>query len=327
MKKFIASLLLSSLAFADAECPTQFFSGGEFLYWQAAESVFDVVVENPGYQTSGLLGASSYQSVDFEYFPGFKVFLGVRPGYDCWDLIGTWTYLHSYPTKTQTAEVPFTMIIPAISTAGANPPFASSFTALWNVVYDTWDLVLKKQLKFANKLEASPFVGVRGAYVKRLLDAHYNDIEPGYNNFFEVAPSTLNGPIHITFLSRFWGVGLRAGSDIRWLIGSSGFGCLFSGSGSLLEGSFISTTNFYATDYANLSSSISSTGHLVHQANAEIQLGFDYTYLWGKERTFHIAATYDFSYWWNVFNLSTYSSRERQDLFLAGPSLTASILY
>lgn len=303
------------------------FGGGEFLYWQAAESVFDVVVENPGYQTSGLLGASNYDSIDFDYFPGMKVFLGVRPGYDFWDLIGTWTYMHAYPTTAKIAEVPFTMIIPAISTAGDNPPFASSYKALWNMVYNTWDLVLRKELSFPCKLKISPFVGVRGAYIKRNLVADYKGIAPDYNNFFDVAPATISGPIKISFFSRFWGVGLRAGADLHWLIGSSGFGSLFSGSGSILEGSFISTTYYSATDYSNLNSSISSTNHLVLQANAEMDLGFDYRYCWGKNRYFHLAVTYNFSYWWNVFNLSTYSSRERQDLFLAGPSIAASILY
>lgn len=333
MKKYLFAtftIYVSLSAFAGTNSNTEnqhetssMWGSVKLLYWLPTESLFDNGVVNPGFQSTGLLGTTQYVTIDYDYAPGFQLSLGVNTNYDNWDMFATWTRLHHTTNSPYTAAVPFTIDIPAIP-GGGNRPFATSVNANWNIQYDTVDLVLRKNVLLSNRVTASPFVSVRGAFIKRTINDLFTGISPNYDNFFDNNADLLNGPIQTNFVSRVWGVGPRLGSDIQWLFGETGFALVATGAGALIVGNFQSTTYYSAVNYPSLNSVFDSGYNISTEANAEASLGFEYTHSWSNNCKLSVALNYDASYWFNVVNLLSYGSRERSDLAFYGPSLRFS---
>ncbi|HEY4254834.1 MAG TPA: Lpg1974 family pore-forming outer membrane protein [Chlamydiales bacterium] len=172
--------------------------------------------------------------------------------------------------------------------------------------YNTLDLNLGRPYLLRNNFSLHPFVGVRGAVI------HQHD---------EITETFVSSTLFHHETNRFYGAGLRAGSQARWLLGS-GWSLFGSLAGSIVYGTFDNrfTQNQsikLQSDTSGLSPNLTSDAGLSWEkalasarTRISLSLGYEFDYWWRQNQTIH-----------NFTDATVASMRWSEDLGLHGVKL------
>jgi hypothetical protein len=267
----------------------KFFEGGlDFVY---RETTPPSVTNNVG----------RTKDFSFDWRFAFRVSGGYKFKSPDWNL---WAEYLRFTTEQSTRVSPPPGGSLSSNIFDGNDPLTSRMEMEIN--YNTLDLNLGRPYLLRNNFSLSPFVGVRGAVI------HQHE---------EITETLFGSPLTAHETNRFYGAGLRAGSQVRWLVGR-GWSLFGSLAGSVVYGTF---DNRFTQDQAiklqsntsGLSPNLTSDAGLTWEkalASARtriaISLGYEFDYWWRQNQTIH-----------NFTEAVVASSRISEDLGLHGVKL------
>lgn len=185
---------------APPPCDPNIFFTAEFLYWNFrtdglpyAESVTPI---------PGQLANVTVNRVKSDSSPGVRLELDyLMPCADFWNISLAWTYLHSH-TSSSVHEPAGGFIHPIWLNLDGNPS-VSEADARYRFTLNIADLDFGRPFNVGSCLQLHPFAGLRALFIKHDLDVLYSG-------------GDLVAPIDSDNRINFWGVGLRAGLDMKW---------------------------------------------------------------------------------------------------------------
>ena len=181
----------------------------DFLYWQANQAAMAYGSINNYISTPNFIG--SYKNIDFEFSPGVRTSLGIRPHYDFWQINVIWTYLDSKASGAVQLPVggPTTVTpewrVPVVGTNGTGAK------AAWWAHYNTLDLDITRELNISNYFGLKAHVGVRNLW----LHEKYYILTIGNSGGFVGHTYNSNG----IFTEKIWGIGPMLGMDSSYKVG------------------------------------------------------------------------------------------------------------
>jgi hypothetical protein len=185
-----------------------FTTTAELLYWQASEGhlSYGNFVKGLAPFAEVVIGRVFQEelNLNFEWNPGFRLGLGYQfAEADDWDLYFNYTYMYSTAQGSKAGDFSARdVIFPSWDTFFLGL-YAIDARAKWNVNYNVLDGEIGKNYLIGTRLEARPFLGLRGATIHQ----HY---KAEYDSFFNGKTSTFKAK------NKFDGIGIRAGTDLLW---------------------------------------------------------------------------------------------------------------
>jgi len=192
--------------------------GAEFLYWTAFDADLDYAVNNTaGYDvatTGG--GVSEMHFADYDWDPGFRVFIGYEDPCDCWG--GRASYLHFCSKNTNTAtfgDGVTNHLKPTLWSPAFGNDRCQNATATTEIEYHFYDVTIGRTCCICEGVSFRPFGGFRGLKLDQKLDVVY-DGGRDFTNYDGV----------VTWNSCFDGYGLTGGFD--WNLSFCGCFCAYA---------------------------------------------------------------------------------------------------
>lgn len=224
------------------------FFQGDALLWQANQSGLGYAIKNSGNVYYASNGHIENPKGDWAW--GFKLALGYNMAHDGWDTILQWTCFTD-GSKHHTINAPangtlFPSLVnygvklldnasgPVTSTPSSITTGASSASSHWTLNLNILDLALGREFYVSKWLTLRPHAGLRTAWIHQKLNCVYNGITlVDYNTQSLIVNQTIASHLR----NNYWGMGLRAGFDSNFGLGS-GFSIFNELAASLLLGHF-----------------------------------------------------------------------------------------
>ena len=203
------------------------FVTGDLLYWQANENGLDVAIKNENGTT--FINDGKMKNLHNDWSFGFKVGVGYNMMHDGWDIYANWTRFYTHGHRHVTAPAGGT-VFPIWLNAERLPvgnATVSDVHAHWRLHLNVIDFELGREFFTSKWLTLRPHFGLRTNWVNQKFKVSH---EGGTT---VAAGSQLNDRL----LSRFWGLGLRAGLNTQWGLGG-GWSFFGNGAAALLWGHF-----------------------------------------------------------------------------------------
>ena len=280
----------------DLSCPRDFYFFGDFLIMQAQENGLEYSMTNTGGTTTafplrgGNVNGYSSDGHHYNWDPGFRVGFGFYLNHDVWNLDGRWTYFH-YTEDTPSTVHNNSVLIPFWLPPGTTTAGNVNASARWEMHFNTVDLSLGKPHHISRFVVFNPFFGLRAAWIDQDYTARYQGVFDTQANAEMKAKND------------HWGVGLRAGLDTEWWLGS-GFNLFGTAAASLLYSKFdISQEVGLQTHAYEIDDEFNHT-----TPNFELHAGIQWGTNFNKDRhRFTLAAAYEFHYWWDMNRLRRFT--------------------
>lgn len=233
-KLVTAMIAVSSLSFAGQydccnPCPQPcdpcdscfggFDVGADFLYWKPCVDDLDYAAVS----TSGTVGDATGTLVDYrgicpEWEPGFRVWVGKSDVLCGWDIAASFTWMKSDDKaafETSDLSIYSTLGHAALlgdTTVGAVDIAGNLFNvaaAEWDSKFYAWDVLFAHPLDCCGPcFEFVPFFGVSGIYLTQ-------EFNSAFANTLDTA-DTATALFATNWESKYWGVGLKFGSDFNY---------------------------------------------------------------------------------------------------------------
>lgn len=273
----------------DLNCPRDFYFFGDFLIMQAQQDGLEyAMVDSDGAGTFPLRGGNvqgfSSDGHHWDWDLGFRLGFGFYLNHDVWNVDARWTYFNFHedtPTTVHNNAVLFPFWIPAAEGVNATNVAAS---AMWKMHFNTLDLSLGKPHHISRYVVFNPFFGIRAAWIDQDFFARYQgQVDTGLN-------------AEMRAKNDYWGVGVRAGLDTEWWLGS-GFNLTGMAAASILYSKFDVSQDLAAAVHG-----YQIDDEFYHNTpNFEIHLGLTWGTNFNKQRhRFSLGAAYEFHYWWDM---------------------------
>ncbi len=291
-----------------------FFKADGFL-WKAFLGGSDYAATNSSLATNLVIGES--KQADFCWRWGFRSELGYRLPHDHWDALANYTWFQD--KSNQSVDSPSGGTIVPLMAAFSHFAQNASASIYWHLLYQNFDLDLRKAYFLSRHFSVSPFFGMRNTWLNQ-------DYRANYTNPNGTSPKT----IQIKTKQDFWGVGPLAGLNSEWHI--TGQWWVF--------GSFIGA--ILASDY-DISSRVLNDGDIQDDITANTKrmsptvqgaLGLGWHMNINRQRN-HLALrlSYEAQYWWkqnltiDYANDSTYYPVTRMGEDLGFHGFTLDMLF
>jgi Legionella pneumophila major outer membrane protein precursor len=257
-----------------------FFASASFIYWRIDEIIFTTSAANSSISINN--DRTVYDTMDFDYKPGFKVSLGYNFEYDDWTMVIDYTRYHANNKKTFTNSD--SLFLQGIynrttNTAANKIDFSVRFD------YDVLDLSLSRWQYNGKNFQTNPYLGLKGGWIEQTLKS----------DLFIDSLSVVN---HGTFDSKLWFIGPRVGLYSKYRIAN---GLSFCGDGAFNVSYEKETKLSLVRQDQDLSINNPETFTLSDQKKTalsgvvELLLGFEYdTYFYRNEYHFNCVAGYEF---------------------------------
>lgn len=189
-----------------------FFLEAEALVWQMRTSISYTSVVKPA-TVNGLSGKQlSFKNASPDWDWGFRLGLGYVMPHDDWELSLDWTRVEmsgSGHTTAGSGEV-LTILAP-------NPfqpqTVASNAKSHISMRLNYLDLMLKREFLVTKWIGIKPGLGLRSNWMKGNLNASFSG-----GNIAQAQPTSV-ATIQDNFKNNSWGIGPRAGLDLRMVLG------------------------------------------------------------------------------------------------------------
>ena len=272
-----------------------FLFSADFLYWQADEGELGVGVEWKQINAANGL-AFVPLNFEFDWNPGFRIGIGGQfHKHDDWSIKASWTHLNSTASSHKTADLSGNSIfVPSIFGLPALTTFDYRFN--WKSHYDVIDLMLQERFYCTKFLSVEPAVGMRNGWIHQKVRSNQSAV-------LDLSTGSVIGQQLYKAYSHFWGIGIRAGVDVRWYI-LKYLNLINRLSGSFLRGKFHSK-EFEMIPFQNQQGQLGTPFTLVvpdriwrNQINFEAALGLEWSQTFSEGKHYvTLAALYEASYW------------------------------
>jgi len=172
----------------------------DFLYWHTSETV-DWAFKLQNSQNSI---KSSYQTLTFDWAPGFRVGLGYDMKHDHWDTQASYTWFQSRATGRVSGAVTPAFLASRLSLL---EPFSTGRASL-NLHYSMFDWDLGRSFLASKYLIMRPFIGLKAGWINQSI--HSNWTKPLILGFFLSASENLK--------QNFQGGGPKGGFTGKWCL-------------------------------------------------------------------------------------------------------------
>jgi len=174
------------------------YFGGSFLYWYTQQAGLEVGRQRIIQASQSKI--SDNLDVDFDYEPGFNVFVGKKLCWDHWNVYLDYTRLHftvsqTYNSPDNTYYVPYWLSAVIYPTTTITTMHGS-----WRLKYDMFDFMITRPFYVGRRLIITPEMGLRGGVINQRYRATYGN-QGG-----------------VSAKQNSWLVGPRAMADMNWLI-------------------------------------------------------------------------------------------------------------
>jgi hypothetical protein len=188
------------------------FAYGDLLYWKANENGIPLAVVNNGSELN--LNNAKVNNLRGRYDFAFRVGIGYDIPHDGWDLSLSWLRYNSNGHRkhihSHTGRYVFPTLAPSTDPI-ANLDAATRAKGRWKLLLNQLDLDLGREFFVSKWMTLRPHAGVRSDWIEQKLKAEYE-------NFTDLLPAS--SEVDIKYRDSWWGVGLEAGLDSQWGLGS-----------------------------------------------------------------------------------------------------------
>ncbi len=213
-------LVASALAFADECCypplarayPSECAGALLFidpLLWMGQFGGSQIAITS-GEETLFSDKKSHVQNLNFNLDWGIRVGVGYNSCFDGWEALLVWTSFQTEAKRSLSSNFP---------SRGFNLPAATDAHGKWKLSYQTLDLENARQFFAGNCFILRPHAGLRSAWINQ--------------KEFNISYTLTSSEEKISQHDRSWGIGIRGGLDMQWLL-SSNLRIFTSSAGSLL---------------------------------------------------------------------------------------------
>lgn len=237
------------------------------------------------------------KSPHFDWSAGYRAGIGYKIPHDHWDLFANYTYLQgsAHGSAGDNDHVVFPIWATHFGSTPADPFYAASATAHWNMHLNMGDLELGRNCFAGKWVSIRPFLGVRGMTINQDYHVKYKG--------GTVAPLDTDN-LHLN--TDFWGVGVRMGFNSLWGVGR-GFSLYGNGSASLLSGHFdVHEREKLINAHLKKMNIESRVNNVV--VDADVSLGVQWDYMFSRDRYhFGVKMGWEFDMFFNQNQLFNFS--------------------
>lgn len=241
----------SSLAFPPSAGPATLNGIGLFfsiepLCWTATQTGMTYAIKGENNSLAGTIidldhGKAKKPTMDWTW--GFRLGLGYDLPRDHWDLSLAWTRLRfNERSKTSISQAdPQASPGEYLSPFWIAKLFPVNFPSLvnvaqahWKINLDVLDVELGKEFFVSRWLTLRPFVGLRTAWINQDYNLRFSRTA---SVVLPLYPAGNNSRWRLNMDNDFWGIGVRAGLNTKWILGK-GWSIYGNAAASILDGSF-----------------------------------------------------------------------------------------
>ncbi|MBX7067591.1 MAG: hypothetical protein K1X28_10215 [Parachlamydiales bacterium] len=294
----------------DVRCGWDTYFTASFIYWEVMQGGMDLAI--PGQATAinpitGVTLSATGKEIltqEQEFKPGFQLGFGWTGGWDGWSFFAEYTWIRGNTHTSATAPAPGIATYAGVNVGQFGVWLPTSWlsdnyinnestwiSSKWKYGLDIVDASVSRPSYIGTRFVLEPFFGLRGLWIRQNLDVEAN-----------VLPFTSGGPFapsrEAHYNSHSWAVGPRAGLNGNWHFG---YGMRFIGdaSASLLFTRYEVHQNVASPDPSALPVRAELEDYNTVRPNLEFSAGFGWgSYFWCRRVHFDVAATYDFSVFW-----------------------------
>ena len=203
------------------------FFTADALLWQAHEDGLPIYIKNEGQDRD--LSDADVKGLDWDWNWGFRVGAGFNSEHDGWDLFLNWMRIYG-EADTHGHAGEDDSLWPVFINPGANlnGPLGNDYytkcKAELNLQLDQVDLEMGREFFVSKWLTLRPHFGLRTDWIRQKLEIHYNRYEGTSGKDYET-------DLH----NDFWGIGIAAGLDTKWILGG-GWSIFGKGAFAMLYG-------------------------------------------------------------------------------------------
>lgn len=262
------------------------------------------------------------QSIDWSW--GFKVGAGYTFDHDNWKLDAEYTWFRpegksrdTYPTGTAGGySIPFASVGVATVFSENAAPMAKNVSSYYKLTYDFATLELSRSFCVSRKIDFTTHLGLAGGWLKNLQQTRFWG---GTQADFISTNNILSEQI-----TRFWGIGPRAGIASTWHLGL-GFSINGDVTAEVLTGKFDISNRSQGNGSTTLQTNVTSDFYSYRpQFFYDLGLGYD-AYFNDAQQHLAIRANWETQVWMNQLYLFSESFWVNTgDLMLSG--LTFKVL-
>lgn len=202
---------LYAYEYSNVDCPTH--ASAELLVWQLRQGAS----ENWSQEISppDTIKSIKIRSIPFKWKTGFRIGLGHKFDYDCWDSVFTYTWYQT--TGRDKAFIAsggvFSSFLGnffATNTTG-NSDFGPNYrnaNIKWKLLFNTADVELGRSFIINPVLQLRPYIGMKLSSIQQRIHSFW--FNPTNANTFNFATENLK--------YNFWGIGPTVGLCSKWCI-------------------------------------------------------------------------------------------------------------
>ncbi len=287
------------------------------LYWYTSETADWSVVHAP----SGNTEKVTFNTIGFDWNPGFRVGIGYNMHHDGWDTQFYYTWFQARTTEhargaADTVQMAF--IGGKVSDVG----YFDKGELKWNLRMNMFDWDLGRQFYVSKALILRPLIGLKGGWIKQSIHTEW-----------EKHISILGIPVPVSaednLKNNFWGVGPKGGINTKWIFAKShcAFYSLFGDfAASFMWGHWTFKDKYQDTLFTtvlNKSGRNRTLGAVVVQGF--MGLGFDLNF--DKDRShFAMKLGYEVQDWFNQYQVfDNATGTQSKDLVFQGLTFDARL--
>lgn len=177
------------------------YVSADFLYWTVEE---DGVGNDNWCQVTTTLPSHTIvldvQQLSFDYSPGFRIGIGGSP-FDRLDVELEYTWFRTEAKDRASGEL---ISSPFFGNYYASNPKYNNAYIQFSVLFNMFDLQIRREILVSNGLLLNPFAGIKGGWINQKIETQWEKQE------FEATETLENF---------FWGIGPSCGVNTQWKLG------------------------------------------------------------------------------------------------------------
>lgn len=183
------------------------FVTADFILWNGREDGLGLSWNNLGDGTNDV-GRGTVKHVNDRWRPGFKAGLGYHLPHDGWDVYAEYTWWYTNEGTNSTSDAGNLYPVWNIGNNFNNPANGEvkSVGGRWKNRMNIIDAEMGRNFFLSQYLKMRPHFGFKGTWQKQHLNIDY---------FYQVNANSAERP-RMQQEMRFWGFGIRSGSDAAW---------------------------------------------------------------------------------------------------------------
>ncbi len=189
---------------------------GDLLYWKAAEGGLPIAAKNENTPLpSRNLNDATIRNLRGKWDVGMRLGLAYVLPHDGWDLNFSWLHFNPGRKHHSMHGNGSTVLFPSL--AASTDPIAINNACReakghWNLNFNQFDAELGREFFVSKRLTLRPHAGLRADWIEQKVKVEYDDF------IFGALPD--NNEVNVRYHDDWWGVGLDAGLDTQWELGS-----------------------------------------------------------------------------------------------------------